>query len=170
MNAERKIKLSRKKANAWREKQKNKVWSFQPGRGRFNIFITLMDYCGGYPRARGRGGVFLVRSSWWVPQGEGVRKIVHGYPWGDEFPAWSFEVARCVFVYTYNDHLCPLYWGGGTYSELVCMGINILLYMFILIYVYKHICMCICMYIFPQKNIEGLLYVKIFLSIKKTVL
>ena len=23
---------------------------------RFNIFITLTDYCGGYPRARGRGG------------------------------------------------------------------------------------------------------------------
>lgn len=36
---------------------------FQPGRGRFNIFITLTDYCGGYPRARGRGGVFLVRCS-----------------------------------------------------------------------------------------------------------
>ena len=92
-----------------------------------------------------------------VIQGQGVRKIVHGYPWGDDFPTWSFEVARCVFVYTYSDHLCPLYRGGGTYSELVCMGINILLYIFILIYVYKHVCICICMYVFIHKNIEGLL-------------
>ena len=63
-----------------------------------------------------------------------MRKIVHGCPWGDEFPTWSFEVARCVFVYT-KDNLCPLYRGGGTYSELVCMGINILLYIFILMYI-----------------------------------
>ena len=39
-----------------------------------------------------------------------MRKIVHGYPWGDEFPTWLFEVARCVFVYTteveiYKDNL-----------------------------------------------------------------
>lgn len=110
LNAEKKEfgKLSRKKKSQVR-------FFFQPGR-RFNIFVTLLIYCGGYPRARG------------------VRKIVHGYPWGDEFPTWSFEVARCVFVYTYSDHLCPLYRGGGTYSELVCMGINILLY------IYPHIC------------------------------
>lgn len=122
-----------------KKKQGGKIKSkpfFQPGRS-FNIFVTLVNYFGGYPRVRG------------------VRKIVHGYPWGDEFPTWSFEVARCVFVYTYSRPSLPS--RGGTYSELVCMGINILLYMFILIYVYKHICMCICMYIFPQKNIEGLL-------------
>ncbi len=89
-----------------KKKQGGKIKSkpfFQPGR-RFNIFVTLVNYFGGYP---------------WV---RGVRKIVHGYPWGDEFPTWSFEVARCVFVYT-KDNLCPLYRGGGTYSELVCLGI-----------------------------------------------
>ena len=114
--------------------EKKKVRSdffFQTGR-RFNISVTLLNYCGG-------------------SQGEGVRKIVHGYPWGDEFPTWSFEIARCVFVYT-KDNLCPLYRGGGTYSELVCMGIyifiNLLLYIFILIYLYKYVCMCICMYVF----------------------
>ena len=85
-----------------------------------------------------------------------MRKIVHGYPWGDEFPTWLFAGARCVFVYTADIFALSIE-EGGTYSELVCMGINILLYMFVLIYVYKYVCMCICMYIFPQKNIEGLL-------------
>lgn len=120
--------LKKKRIEAFKRERKQVRFFFQTGRGRFNIFITLTDYCGGYPKAR-----------------------------GDEFPTWSFEVARCVFVYTYSDHLCPLYRGGGTYSELVCMGINILLYIFILIYVYKHVCICICMYVFIHKNIEGLL-------------
>ena len=87
----------------------------------------------------------------------GVRKIVHGYPWGDEFPTWLFAGARCVFVYT-ADHLCPPYrGGGGTSSELVCLGINILLYMFILMYVYKYINIYIYKSIFSYKNIVGLL-------------
>lgn len=92
-----------------------------------------------------------------TPGRGGVRKIVHGYPWGDEFPTWLFAGARCVFVYTYSDHLCPLYRGGGTYSELVCMGINILLYIFILMYVYKYINIYIYRHIFSYKNIVGLL-------------
>lgn len=140
-NAEKKIKLSRKKPALGKNK-KTRLDFFQAGRRRFNISVTLLIYCGGYPRARG------------------VRKIVHGYPWGDEFPTWSFEVARCVFVYT-KDNLCPLYRGGGTYSELVCIEIyifiNLLLYIFILIHLYKYVCMCICMYVFLWKNIEGLL-------------
>lgn len=140
-NAEKKIKLSRKKPTLGRKNKKTRLDFFQAGRRRFNISVTLLNYCGGYPRARG------------------VRKIEHGYPWGDEFPTWSFEVARCVFVYTYSHHLCPLYRGGGTYSELVCMGIyifiNILLYIFILIYLYKYVCMCICMYVFIYKNMAG---------------
>ena len=57
-NAEKKeLKLSKEKPG--REKIKSNPF-FQPGRGRFNIFVTLTDYCGGYPRARGRGGVFLI--------------------------------------------------------------------------------------------------------------
>lgn len=53
---------------------------FQPGRRRFNIFITLSDYCGGYPR-----GMFLVYlslggGSWGVQScNEGGRKIVRGF-------------------------------------------------------------------------------------------
>lgn len=109
--------LKKKKMEAVKKEKSQSDFSFNLG-GVFNIFVTLIDYCGDYPRARG------------------VRKIVHGCPWGDEFPTWSFEVARCVFVYTYSDHLCPLYRGGGTYSELVCLGI----YKFITIYIYSHIC------------------------------
>jgi hypothetical protein len=65
-----------------------------------------------------------------------------------------------LYIHT-ADHLCPLYRGGGTYSELVCMGINILLYIFILIYVYKHVCMCVCMCVFIYKNMAGY-YNKVF--------
>ena len=168
-NAEKKIKLSRKKPALGRKNKKTRLDFFQAGRRRFNISVTLLNYCGGYPRARGCGCVFLVSLLIRVPQGDDcggyprarrVRKIVHGYPWGDEFPTWSFEVARCVFVYT-KDNLCPLYRGGGTYSELVCIEIyifiNLLLYIFILIHLYKYICMCICMYVFLWKNIEDLL-------------
>lgn len=79
---------------------------------------------------------------------------MHGYPWDDEFPMWSFEAARCVFVYTKYD-LCPLE-GEHTRNSYVWEYINLLIYIFILIYVYKHVCMCICVYIFTQKNIEGL--------------
>lgn len=115
-NAEKKIKLSRKKPTLGRKNKKTRLDFFQAGRRRFNISVTLLNYCGGYPRARG------------------VRKIEHGYPWGDEFPTWSFEVARCVFVYTYSRPSLPS--RGGTYSELVCLGI----YKFITIYIYSHIC------------------------------
>jgi hypothetical protein len=83
--------LKKRILKAFKKKESQVKFFFQTGRRRFNIFVTLIDYFGGYPRARG------------------VRNIVHGYPWCDEFPTWSFEVARCVFVYTYSDHLCPLY-------------------------------------------------------------
>lgn len=48
LNAEKKEfgKLSRKKKSQVR-------FFFQPGRRRFNIFVTLLDYCGGYPWERG---------------------------------------------------------------------------------------------------------------------
>lgn len=53
--------MERKKLNTEKKKKesgqkKKKVRSdffFQTGRRRFNIFITLKDYCGGYPRVRG---------------------------------------------------------------------------------------------------------------------
>lgn len=54
----------KKNLESFQEKRKIKSNSFfQPERRRFNIFITLIGCCGGYPRARGRGCVFLVRSS-----------------------------------------------------------------------------------------------------------
>lgn len=61
-----------------------------------------------------------------------------------------------LYIHT-ADHLCPLE-GEHTRNLYVWEYINLLLYIFILIYVYKHVCMCICMYVFLQKNIEGLLY------------
>ena len=133
-------KLNAEKKRKWKlskEKESQVRFFLSNWARRFNIFVTLSNYCGGYPRARG------------------VRKIVHGFPRGDEFPTWSFEVARCVFVYTYSRPSLPS--RGGTYSELVCMGINILLYIFILMYVYKYINIYIYRYIFSYKNIVGLL-------------
>lgn len=108
--------MGKEKFNAEKKEKKVSQIFLSTWARRFNIFVTLVNYCGGYPRARG------------------VRKIVHGYPWGDEFPTWSFEVARCVFVYTYSRSSLPS--RGGTYSELVCLGI----YKFITIYIYSHIC------------------------------
>jgi len=61
-----------------------------------------------------------------------VRKIVHGYPWGDEFPTWSFEVARCVFVYT-KDNLCL------SIEEGNILGTRMYGDKYITIYVYSHI-------------------------------
>ena len=82
-----------------------------------------------------------------VIPGRGVRKIVRGYLKLQDVSLYIHTAT--IFALSIEE--------GGTYSELVCMGINILLYMFVLIYVYKYVCMCICMCIFPQKNIEGLL-------------
>lgn len=130
--------LKKKKVEAVKRERKSVRFFLSNWARRFNIFITLSNYCGGYPRARG------------------VRKIVHGFPRGDEFPTWSFEVARCVFVYTYSRPSLPSR-GEHTRNSYVWEYINLLLYIFILIYVYKHVCMCICMYVFTQKNIEGLL-------------
>lgn len=60
MLKKKELKLSKEKPG----REKNQIKSFlSTWARRFNIFITLTDYCGGYPRARGRGGVFLVRSS-----------------------------------------------------------------------------------------------------------
>ncbi len=69
-----------------REKIKSKPF-FQPGRRRFNIFITLIGCCGGYPRARGWGGVFLVSLLIRVPQGDDCG----GYPRATERGHFSFE-------------------------------------------------------------------------------
>ena len=103
LNGEEKLNAEKKENGSFQEKRKSgQIFSFKPG-GVFNISITLLIYCG-------------------------------GYPWGDEFPTWSFEVARCVFVYTYSRPSLPS--RGGTYSELVCLGI----YKFITIYIYSHIC------------------------------
>ena len=55
MNAEK------KRMEVFKRERKQVRFFFQPGRRRFNIFVTLADYCGGYPRARGWGCVFLVR-------------------------------------------------------------------------------------------------------------
>ena len=66
MNAEK------KKNGSFQERRKSQVrFSFQTGRRRFNIFITLIDYCGVYPRAmtaefipgRRKGGIFPLRAS-----------------------------------------------------------------------------------------------------------
>ena len=54
MNAEK------KRIEAFKRERKQVRFFFQPGQRRFNIFVTLADYCGGYPRARGWGGVFLM--------------------------------------------------------------------------------------------------------------
>ena len=58
----KKNKALKKKASTWRKNRKTRLDFFQAGRRRFNISITPLNYCGGYPRARG------------------VRKIVHGCP------------------------------------------------------------------------------------------
>lgn len=77
----------------------------------------------------------------------GVMNFLHGHL---KLQDVSLYIQPTIFALSIEEE-------GGTYSELVCMGINILLYMFILIYLYKYVCMCICMYVFLQKNIEGLL-------------
>jgi hypothetical protein len=100
----------------------------------FNISITFNSTAEVIPGREVGGACSWLGSSLEYPRVRGVRNIVHGYQRGDEFPTWSFEVARCVFVYTYSRPSLPS--RGGTYSELVCLGI----YKFITIYIYSHIC------------------------------
>jgi len=53
MLKKKELKLSKEKPG----RKKNQIKSFlSTWARRFNIFITLTDYCGGYPRARGWGG------------------------------------------------------------------------------------------------------------------
>lgn len=103
-----------------------------------------------------------------VIPGQGVRKIVHGCPWGDEFPTWSFEVARCVFVYTYSRPSLPsLSRRGNILGTRMYGNKYITIYIFILIYVYKHVCMCVYMCVFIYKNIAGYYNKAFFFPLKK---
>ena len=76
----------------------------------------------------------------------GVMNFLHGYLQVQDV---SLYIQPTIFALSIEE--------GGTYSELVCMGINILLYIFILMYVYKYINIYIYRYIFSYKNIVGLL-------------
>ena len=107
LKGKKKFNAEKKELKLSKEKESRSDFSFNLG-GVFNIFVTLSNYCGGYPRVRG------------------VRKIVHGYQRGDEFPTWLFAGARCVFVYTKYD-LCPLE-GEHTRNSYVWEYINLLLY------------------------------------------
>jgi hypothetical protein len=61
LKGKKKFNAEKKRIEAFKRERKQVRFFFQPGRRRFNISITLIGCCGGYPRARGWGGVFLVR-------------------------------------------------------------------------------------------------------------
>ena len=94
-----------------------------------------------------------------------MRKIVHGYPWGDEFPTWSFEVARCVFVYTYSRPSLPSLSRRGehTRNSYVCILIYKKIYLYINIVIQKHLCLYVYLYIgFFDRKQKGLTTIKTF--------
>lgn len=84
MNAEK------RKMEVFKKKESQVRFSFQTGRRRFNIFITLIDCCGVYPRARVRGAC-----SWFgVPDeypGAMTAEIIPGRRKGGIFPLRASE-------------------------------------------------------------------------------
>lgn len=90
-NGEKKMNAEKKKNGSFQKKRESQVrFSFQTRRGVFNIFITLIDYCGGYPRARGRGAC-----SWFgVPDeypGAMTAEVIPGRRIGGIFPLRASE-------------------------------------------------------------------------------
>jgi hypothetical protein len=55
LKGKKKFNAEKKRIEAFKREKKQVRFFFQPGRGRFNIFVTLADYCGGYSRATERG-------------------------------------------------------------------------------------------------------------------
>ena len=76
---------AKKRMEVFKRERKQVRFFFQTGRRRFNISITLIGCCGGYPRARGWGACSWLGSSLEYPRAM-TAEVIPGRRKGGIFP------------------------------------------------------------------------------------